>query len=165
MIGKSFSIVTYGCQMNERDSQIMAQLLTRKGLVPADLDDAQVAVINTCHIRQHAEQRALSLVGRLKGWRRVPGRILVLAGCVAEAYGVGMLKEFPHLDLVIGPSRLLELPRLLESAGPGERRAAAVGIAEAEGVPELAGEKAAGWRGFVKIMEGCSYRCDQLGRI
>lgn len=162
MSGKgSFFIETYGCQMNERDSEIMAHLLAKAGLAQAaKLDDASVAVVNTCHIREHASQRALSFLGRLREWRAAePGRVTVFAGCVAEAEGRGLLSRFPHLDVLLGPARLLDLPALVEAARNGAPPCVATGGAAERGVPEAQVPAEGGVRARLKIMEGCDRRC------
>lgn len=160
MTAKSFYIHTFGCQMNERDSEIMAQLLTRQGLNPANrVEDAQIVLINTCHIRGHAEQRALSMLGRLKVWREErPDRILALTGCVAEAQGRRLRQRFPHIDIVLSPSNLLQLPRLVERVWEENLPQVAIGH-DGVGVPELTGEHPHGFKAWVKIMEGCDHRC------
>lgn len=159
---QGFHIYTFGCQMNERDSQIMSALLTASGMAPAVVpDESSLIILNTCHIREHAEQRALSLLGRLKSWRsRGPGRILILAGCVAEALKENVFMKFPHLDVVIGPSELLRLPDLVRAARTGSGgRLIAVGHGEAKSVPELDAESAGGHKAGIKVMEGCGHRC------
>jgi len=164
MSPRAFHITTFGCQMNVRDSEIMARLLEGAGMRSvADVREADVVIVNTCHVREHAESRALSYLGRLKPWRTAaPGRVLVLAGCVGEALGKVLFERFPHLDLVLGPARLLELPALVEAAGDARRTA--TGPADRGGVPEISaeaatGERPASFRAWIKIMEGCDHGC------
>jgi len=161
MSGPAFHITTYGCQMNERDTEIMAELLVRKGLSRAStLDEAQVVLVNTCHIREHAEQRALSLLGRLAEWRKAsPDRILALTGCVAEAQGRLIRQRFPQVDIVLGPAKLPELPALIDRVWETNLPQFATGVADAVGVPELTGEHPHGFKAWVKIMEGCDHQC------
>ena len=161
MTPRAFHIHTFGCQMNARDSEIMARLLEARGMrAVADVREADVMIVNTCHIREHAESRALSFLGRLKPWREARSdRVLVLAGCVGEALGDRLLGRFPHLDLVLGPARLLELPALVEAAGDGGAARVAVGSGQAAGVPELSEERPASFRAWLKIMEGCDHAC------
>lgn len=155
-----FYMETFGCQMNERDSEIMAHLLEESGYRRApSMDEAGIFVVNTCHIRDHATQKALSMLGRLKIWRRAdPGRVLVFAGCVAEAEGRSLLSRFPHADLVIGPAHLPELPALVAAALDGAPPVSAVGVKDARGVPE-ASVAATGFRVRIKITEGCDRAC------
>jgi len=158
---ESFLIRTFGCQMNVRDSEIMTELLVRDGLTPADgLNDAGIVVLNTCHVRGHAEQRVLSMLGRLREWKgERPGRLLVLAGCVAEARGRGIRERFPQVDVVVSPARLLELPRILRRAKEGDLPQVATGHEGVTGVPEVAGRTAPGIKAWIKIMEGCDHGC------
>lgn len=156
-----FHIETFGCQMNERDSDVMAHLLSRAGMDPAgSMEDAAVVVVNTCHIRDHATQKALSLLGRLKDWRRAAaGRVLVFAGCVAEAEGKSLLGRFPHADLVLGPARLMELPALVAEALEGAPPRAVLGGPDPRGVPEAPVSPGSAFRSAIKIMEGCDRHC------
>ncbi|MDD5658038.1 MAG: MiaB/RimO family radical SAM methylthiotransferase [Elusimicrobia bacterium] len=96
--------ITLGCQMSAADGARIMDELGRRGLTPApDPDSADAVVLTTCAVRAHAEQRALSLIGRLGAWRRADARrLLVVAGCVAERRGQGLIRRFPHVDLVIG---------------------------------------------------------------
>jgi len=157
----TFYIRTFGCQMNERDSEIAASLLGDLGLRRvAGVQEAQVVVVNTCHIREHAEGRALSFVGRLKGWRaECSSRVLVLMGCVAEAHSSRLLNKFPQVDLVLGPSHLLALGDAVGKAMNNGGKAILTGIPREAGVPELKGSGPRGWKASIKIMEGCDQRC------
>ncbi len=161
MTPRSFHIQTFGCQMNERDTEIMAGLLEQSGLTRApDQDAAQVLLVNTCHVREHAEQRALSLMGRLKTWREAsPDRVLALTGCVAEARGKSLLAAFPQIDVVLGPSNVRKLPALIERVWDTNRPQVATGHDEAKDVPELSHERPSSFRAWVKIMEGCDHGC------
>src|SRR5437016_3122985 len=94
-------IETFGCQMNAADSQEMAQAFLEKGAV-LTLDKAQAdcLILNTCTVRGHAEQKALSYLGRLKPWKKEkPERILIVAGCAAERLKKTLKTRFPHVDL------------------------------------------------------------------
>jgi len=156
----SFYIETFGCQMNVRDSEIMAHLLAQAGYIPVESPEkAGIFVVNTCHIRDHASQKALSMLGRLKAWRKSgAGRVLVFAGCVAEAEGRSLLARFPHADLIIGPAHLPELPSLVAAALEGAPPVTALGTKGVEGVPE-APTRAEGVRAGIKITEGCDRGC------
>src|SRR5665648_589027 len=111
----AFMIKTFGCQMNERDSEIMGQLLSEKGYVESmDMDNADVVILNTCSIRAKAEQKAMSLLGVLrKVKKRRPSMKICIAGCVAQQEGQAICERMPHVDLVIGPQNLYELAGLL----------------------------------------------------
>src|SRR6187397_1107168 len=99
-----FYVRTYGCQMNVADSDEMGRHLQARGLVQTeDMDEASVLLVNTCTVRQHAEDRAFSEIGRLKKWKlRQAGRKVVITGCAAERTKEYLENRFPHIDLVVG---------------------------------------------------------------
>ncbi len=156
-------IETFGCQMNERDSEIMGQLLGRVDYRPtADLDAADLVVVNTCSIRGKAEQKAMSLLGRLRGIKkRRPGLIVAVTGCVAQQEGAALRERMGHIDLVVGPQNLQDLPELVRNAARG---IPAVAIAQEKGfslpsfIPELE-SGALPHKRFVTIMQGCNNFC------
>jgi tRNA-2-methylthio-N6-dimethylallyladenosine synthase len=151
---------TLGCQMNEADSEKMAGILCAEGYrMAAAPEEADVILINTCSIRDKAEQKAFSLAGRFAQLkRRRPGTLLVLTGCVAQKLGRGVLARLPAVDAVVGTARLATLPRLLE-------RVRASGRPEVDTDEAPAGEHAAPPRrgsrvkGWVTVMHGCDNRC------
>src|SRR5574340_1092757 len=97
-------IETFGCQMNERDSEIMAQLMAaERYLTTAAPEEADLIVVNTCSIRGKAEQKAMSLLGRYRKLKKKNPRLVVaVAGCVAQQEGMALLERMGHLDLVMG---------------------------------------------------------------
>src|SRR6185503_19546294 len=99
-----FYVRTYGCQMNVADSNEMARHLQARGVMPTnDADDASIMLVNTCTVRQHAEDRAMSEVGRLKKRKAgKAGRKIVVTGCAAERRKAYIEQRFPHVDLVVG---------------------------------------------------------------
>src|SRR6266567_2648537 len=99
-----FYVRTYGCQMNVADSNEMGRHFQAKGLVQTeDLEEASIFLVNTCTVRQHAEDRAFSEVGRLKRWKmKKPGRRIVVTGCAAERTKEYLESRFPFVDLVVG---------------------------------------------------------------
>src|SRR5687768_17859654 len=118
---KSFSIKSFGCQMNVYDGERMAELLTDTGLVPAPPgEDADVVVLNTCHIREKAAEKAYSDIGRL---RREDGSrpMIALAGCVAQAEGAEAKARSPMIDIVVGPQAYHHLPEMVAEAAAGAR--------------------------------------------
>ena len=117
-MAKAFFIKTFGCQMNLRDSEIMAQTLSGQGFVESmSYQDADLIILNTCSIRAKAEQKVLSLLGYLRKTKSArPGMALVVAGCVAQQEGARLLEKMPHVDLVIGTQHIYGLPALLEAA-------------------------------------------------
>ena len=152
---------TFGCQMNENDSERMLGLL--KGLSYARTEDpfkADLILINTCSIRDKAEQKVYSLLGRYKELKKdKPGLIIGVGGCVAQQQGERLLKRAPHLDIVFGPQNVHKLRELLLEADNGHRvvatRQSETIDPEEYGVtPVESGEKA-----FVSIMRGCDNFC------
>src|SRR3989475_11476499 len=111
-----FYVRTYGCQMNVADSNEMGRHLKAKGLVETqDPDDASIFLVNTCTVRQHAEDRAFSEIGRLKRWKaRQAGRKLVITGCAAERTKEFLDDRFPHIDLVVGAKSIENFAELVE---------------------------------------------------
>src|SRR5687767_13894240 len=147
-----FHVRTYGCQMNVADSNEMGRHLKARGIAPTDdPDEASVMLVNTCTVRQHAEDRAFSEVGRLKRWKALkPGRKIVITGCAAERTKEHLEDRFPYVDLVVGAKSIENFPQLIESLL--ERRP------EDDldyAVPDSADKVSA----FVTIMRGCNYSC------
>jgi len=116
-------IETYGCQMNVADTELMLGLLGRDGYVPtSDPAAADVLLVNTCAVRDNAEQRVIGRVGELKRYKR-PGDVLGVVGCMAQRLGTALLERTPHVDLVVGPDGYRGLPELIAAARAGERTA------------------------------------------
>src|SRR5829696_6804707 len=118
---KSFRIKSFGCQMNVYDGDRMAELLAQQGMHAAAADeDADLVVLNTCHIREKAAEKAYSDVGRL---RRDDGSkpLIALAGCVAQAEGGEAMARSPMIDIVVGPQAYHHLPRMVVEARGGAR--------------------------------------------
>src|SRR5512136_110314 len=104
---KSYHIITFGCQMNEHDSERMAGILETQGFVPAaGPDDADMVILNTCSIREKAEQKFYSELGRLAHAGTMSGkqRTIAVAGCIAQQEGARLISRTPHVNLVVGPS-------------------------------------------------------------
>jgi len=156
----SVYIETYGCQMNVSDSELMLGVLAREGYVRTDDPAAaDVMLVNTCAVRDHAEQRVLGRMGELKRYKR-PGDVLGVVGCMAQRLGPRLLERVPQVDLVIGPDGYRSLPELIARArGGGGERAAEVTFKSwehYEDVPPLRPESASA---FVTVQRGCDYRC------
>lgn len=145
---KKLFVQTYGCQMNLADSEEMAGHLFARGYSQTDqLDQADVVLVNTCTVRDHAEHRALSFLGRLRQWKREnPQRRIIFAGCAAQRLGEKLKKTFPYLDLVSGAREIDHFAQLLDQSGL---------FAPAPGQPARAG----GVTGYVTIMRGCDFAC------
>jgi tRNA-2-methylthio-N6-dimethylallyladenosine synthase len=149
---------TYGCQMNVADTELIAGALGRDGFEPTDDPAlADVLIVNTCAIRDHAEQRVLGRMGELKRFKR-PGTVLGVVGCMAQRLGPRLLERVPHVDLVIGPDGYRGLPELIARARAGER-AADVTFRDWEHYEDVPAERAAGPSAFVTVQRGCDYRC------
>ena len=121
MTPKTFKIKNFGCQMNVYDGERMAELLGERGMSPAaDADEADLVVLNTCHIREKAADKAYSDVGRL---RREDGSkpLIALAGCVAQAEGTEAKRRSPMIDIVVGPQAYHRLPEMVAEASSGAR--------------------------------------------
>jgi tRNA-2-methylthio-N6-dimethylallyladenosine synthase len=121
MTPKTFRIKSFGCQMNVYDGERMSELLTERGMTAAtDADDADLVVLNTCHIREKAAEKAYSDVGRLK---REDGSkpLIALAGCVAQAEGAEAQRRSPLIDIVVGPQAYHRLPEMVADASRGAR--------------------------------------------
>ena len=118
---KKLFIKTYGCQMNVYDSERMAETLGAQGYEATDtVDDADMVLINTCHIREKASEKLYSDLGRLRGLKQAkPGVKIAVAGCVAQAEGAEILRRMPSVvDLVVGPQSYHRLPEMLRAEGP-----------------------------------------------
>ncbi len=155
-------IRTYGCQMNEYDSAKMADVLARshgyeRTQVP---EDADLLLINTCSVREKAQEKVFSELGRWKGWKAdKPGRVIGVGGCVASQEGRALTRRAPMVDLVFGPQTLHRLPALLEQAKATGAAAIDVSFPEIEKFDCLPQPRAEGPTAFVSIMEGCSKYC------
>jgi len=157
-----YFIKTFGCQMNEYDSARMADVL-REGVGLAATDDpheADVLLMNTCSVREKAQEKVFSLLGE---WRRLkarrPGLIIGVGGCVASQEGVALTERAPFVDLVFGPQTLHRLPQMIEELRRGGRAVVDVSFPEIEKFDRLPAPRAEGARAYVSVMEGCSKYC------
>jgi len=154
-------IETFGCQMNERDSEIMAQLLAADHELAGSLDAADVVVVNTCSIREKAEQKAFSLLGRLRRIKQKrPEVVVVVAGCVAQQQGSAIRSRMPHVDVVVGPQEIYRLPELVDQARRKQRQIATA-LRQDFAIPTLLPDLRRGHphKRFVTIMQGCNNFC------
>ena len=165
MTRRRYAIRTYGCQMNIHDSEKLANLLHHAGLQRAAGEaEADLLVINTCSIRDKAEQRLYSDLGRLREWKQErQGRMVGVGGCVAQQVGDGILKRFPQVDFVFGTHNLRMVPALIESGDAGQRSLA---VAENRSPDRFdfpdshpAFDPQTRGAGFVTVMEGCDMFC------
>ncbi len=151
-------IETYGCQMNVADSELMLGVLAREGYVHTDDPAAaDVLLVNTCAVRDHAEQRVLGRMGELKRYKR-PGGVLGVMGCMAQRLGPRLLERVPQVDLVVGPDGYRSLPELIARARSGER-AAEVEFKSWEHYEDVPPVRERSASAFVTVQRGCDYRC------
>ena len=155
-------IKTQGCQMNEYDSSKMADVLAQShGLqLTTEEQDADVILINTCSIREKAQEKVFSQLGRWKALKQhKPELVIGVGGCVASQEGEAIIQRAPYVDLVFGPQTLHRLPQMLEQARGGERGQVDISFPEIEKFDRLPEPRAEGATAFVSIMEGCSKYC------
>lgn len=157
-----YAITTFGCQMNVHDSERMHGVLHGAGHTPVEaLADADVVVLNTCSVREKAEQKLRSELGRLAKLKRErPEMLVVVAGCVAQQEGEKLLKAARGVDLVVGPDNIVELPALLEELGHGSPPLART-VFDLEAPRFLTATSLASGAvtSFVTTMKGCDERC------
>ena len=151
-------IETYGCQMNVADSELMFGILGRAGYVRTEEPgEADVLLINTCAVRDNAEQRVVGRVGELQRYRR-PGGVLGVVGCMAQRLGPRLLDHRNHVDLVVGPDAYRNLPDLLSLAASGQR-VTDTEFRSWEHYEDVPATREPGPTAFVTVQRGCDYKC------
>jgi tRNA-2-methylthio-N6-dimethylallyladenosine synthase len=161
-MSRKLYIQTYGCQMNEYDSARMADALRESGgLVLTDRpEDADVLLLNTCSIREKAQEKVFSQLGRWRPWKeRRPGLVIGVGGCVASQEGDAIRARAPYVDLVFGPQTLHRLPQMLADLERERAPQVDVSFPEIEKFDRLPAPRAEGPTAFVSVMEGCSKYC------
>ena len=160
---KKFFIQTYGCQMNQYDSERIGQVLQHAGYSQTDrIDTADVLLLNTCSVRDKAEQKVYSALGNWKEFKNYrDGVIIGVGGCVAQQEGDNLLKRIPHLDLVFGTHNIRKLPAMIEQVENAQQRPVETAfyrdpsyMEDDEGRARVHGAKA-----YVTIMQGCNKVC------
>ncbi len=159
---KSLYLRTFGCQMNVYDSERVAGLLAKEGYQATRwISEADVALFNTCSVREHAEHRAISTVGTLAGLkRRRPELVLGIIGCMAQNRRAELFERLPHVDLICGPQNLVEIPKLIERIQKGEHHLMALDrgdFAVREEIKTVRRESQL--KAWITIIEGCNYAC------
>ena len=155
---KRVYIETYGCQMNVADTETMFGVLGRDGYHRTENPaEADVLLVNTCAVRDNAEQRVVGRVGELQRYTS-PGRVLGVVGCMAQRLGTALLEQVPRVDIVVGPDAYRNLPSLLTMAQAGQRLADTEfrGWEHYEDVPPV---REPGATAFVTVQRGCDYKC------
>lgn len=155
---KRVFIETYGCQMNVADSELMFGLLGGAGYARADDPaEADVMLVNTCAVRDNAEQRVIGRMGELQRHKR-PGDVLGVVGCMAQRLGPALLERVPRVDLVVGPDAYRNLADLIGLAGAG-RRVSDTSFRDWEHYEDVPPVREPGPTAFVTVQRGCDYRC------
>ncbi len=161
-VSKKLFVETHGCQMNEYDSARMADLLgASHGLIPTDTpEDADVLLLNTCSIREKAQEKVFHQLGRWKHLKQKnPNLIIGVGGCVASQEGAEIGKRAPYVDLIFGPQTLHRLPEMIDDRRRGAPVVVDVSFPEIEKFDRLPEPSVEGPTAFVSIMEGCSKYC------
>ena len=159
---KKLYIKTFGCQMNEYDSDKMADVLhASDGLVAtSDPEDADIILFNTCSVREKAQEKVFSDLGRARQLKeRKPGLIIGVGGCVASQEGAAIVARAPYVDVVFGPQTLHRLPDLIERRRSSGRAQVDISFPEIEKFDHLPPARVEGVSAYVSIMEGCSKYC------
>jgi len=159
---KKVFIKTFGCQMNEYDSDKMADVLNASdGLVKTDRpEDADVILLNTCSVREKAQEKVFSDLGRLRELKRNnPDLLIGVGGCVASQEGAAIVKRAPYVDMVFGPQTLHRLPEMISQRRATGHSQVDISFPEIEKFDHMPPAKVEGATAFVSIMEGCSKYC------
>ncbi len=155
---RTYRVKSFGCQMNVYDGERMAELLAEEGIKPAaEGEDADLVVLNTCHIREKAAEKVYSDIGRLK---REDGSspLIAVAGCVAQAEGEEIMARAPAVRMVVGPQAYHRLPEMLRAAGEGKRVTDTDMPAETK-FDALPRRRRSGPAAFLTVQEGCDKFC------
>jgi tRNA-2-methylthio-N6-dimethylallyladenosine synthase len=160
---KKLYVQTYGCQMNQYDSERIGQAMARMDYVPTDrIETADLIVLNTCSVRDKAEQKVYSALGRWKELKEQRQDLIIgVGGCLAQQEGANLLRRVPHLDLVFGTHNIHKLPQMVEEVRASQTRLVETAfyrdpsyMEDPDGRTQVQGAKA-----FVTIMQGCSKVC------
>ncbi len=160
---KKLFIQTYGCQMNQYDSERIAQVMGRADYVQTDsVEAADLLLLNTCSVRDKSEQKVYSALGRWKEFKRQRDEVIIgVGGCVAQQEGQNLLKRLPHLDLVFGTHNIHKLPEMVEQVKTLRRRPVEIAfyrnpdyMEDPDGRARVQGAKA-----YVTVMQGCNKVC------
>jgi tRNA-2-methylthio-N6-dimethylallyladenosine synthase len=157
---KKVFIRTFGCQMNEYDSDKMADVLhAAEGYEPTDdVEQADLILFNTCSVREKAQEKVFSDLGRVKHLKK-KGVLIGVGGCVASQEGAAIVERAPYVDLVFGPQTLHRLPQMIEARRAEQRPQVDISFPEIEKFDHLPPARVEGSSAFVSIMEGCSKYC------
>jgi tRNA-2-methylthio-N6-dimethylallyladenosine synthase len=159
-MSKKVFIKTFGCQMNEYDSGKMADILNAaQGYEPTDnVEEADLILFNTCSVREKAQEKVFSDLGRVRRLKK-KGALIGVGGCVASQEGAAIIERAPYVDVVFGPQTLHRLPQLLKARELQNRSQVDISFPEIEKFDHLPPARVEGATAFVSIMEGCSKYC------
>ena len=159
-MSKKVFIRTFGCQMNDYDSAKMADVLhAAEGYEPTlDVEEADLILFNTCSVREKAQEKVFSDLGRVKHLKK-KGVIIGVGGCVASQEGAAIIERAPYVDIVFGPQTLHRLPQLIAQRQAQQRPQVDISFPEIEKFDHLPPARVEGASAFVSIMEGCSKYC------
>jgi len=155
-------IKTYGCQMNEYDSSRIADVLagSHQLELTSNAEEADVLLLNTCSIREKAQEKVFSQLGRWKNWKQnKPDLVIGVGGCVASQEGAEIQKRAPYVDVVFGPQTIHRLPEMISGTSETHKKIVDISFPEIEKFDCMPEPKADGPSAFVSIMEGCSKYC------
>jgi tRNA-2-methylthio-N6-dimethylallyladenosine synthase len=160
-MSKTYWVETYGCQMNLSDSELMEGVLASSGYAQVSApEDADVILVNTCAIREHAEQRVLGRVAELNRLKRErPGTLIGVCGCMAQRLGAQLIERAEYVDMVIGPDAYRSLPQLVDRAARGGGGVVDVELRTSENYEGLELRRKSQVSAWVPIQRGCNYRC------
>lgn len=161
-MARKLYIKTFGCQMNEYDSAKMHDVLAdSEEIIEVDTpEEADILLLNTCSIREKAQEKVFSLLGKWKNWKQDnPDLVIGVGGCVASQEGAAIRKRAPHVDMVFGPQTLHRLPEMVKGVDINHKAVVDISFPEIEKFDNLPEPKAEGPSAFVSIMEGCSKYC------
>jgi tRNA-2-methylthio-N6-dimethylallyladenosine synthase len=161
-VASKLYIKTMGCQMNEYDSEKMADVLRESHgyELTTSPEEADLLLVNTCSIREKAQEKVFSELGRWRAWKKKRPEIMIgVGGCVASQEGAGINKRAPFVDMVFGPQTLHRLPQMVDDVRANGRPVIDVSFPEIEKFDRLPEQRAEGPTAFVSIMEGCSKYC------
>ena len=161
-MSKKLYLISYGCQMNEYDSAKMVDVLAASHGYERtrNPDEADLLLLNTCSVREKAQEKVFSELGRWKEWKQTaPDRVIGVGGCVASQEGQAITERQPLVDIVFGPQTLHRLPTLLDTTREARKPVVDVSFPEIEKFDRLPEPRAEGPSAFVSIMEGCSKYC------
>jgi len=161
-MARKLYIKTFGCQMNEYDSDKISDVLAESHNLELTThpEEADVLLLNTCSIREKAQEKVFSQLGRWKTWKQEkPDLVIGVGGCVASQEGDSIQKRAPYVDMVFGPQTIHRLPQMLNSVGQQHQHVVDISFPEIEKFDHLPEARADGPTAFVSIMEGCSKYC------